>query len=178
MSTEVLVDGIYFTFPNADAVHIFDDSAQYNDVKGWGIKGCDIVLLKNDELWLIEVKDYTYPGASQPQDLVATLASKISGTLGMLHIWSRSENDGDAYEFARRCAKAKRIHAALHVEPKDGGRKEKQVQAVLMPLQGKINMVGKSMKLQGALVSSTFAPNDNAAWTSRRDPTKRAAHQD
>lgn len=177
-SDELLVDGTYFTFPRGWQTAIFDEWPQFVATTDIGLKGCDVLALDGTDLWIIEMKDYTYDGAKQPQDLHTTVGLKAAGTMAVLFALTRNAADSPAKDFALKCSSSTRIHLALHIEVKDGGRGEKQVKAALPPLLGKLKKTQKALGLHKAYVTSTLAPSASTPWTSRRDPSTRAAHTD
>ncbi|MDP9851524.1 hypothetical protein [Corynebacterium lowii] len=178
-SGEVNVDGTFFSFPRDWAVAVFDEWPQYRKAAGGvGLKGVDVVALHERDLWLIEMKDYTYPDAQQPQELPVILGQKAAGTMALLYSLERAKADSEAKEFAVRCRAAKAIHLALHIEVKDAGRKEKQIHGLLSPLTDEIRKVGKTIGLSKTWVTSTLAPNPHTPWRARRDPERRARHVD
>lgn len=177
-SHELLVDGTYFKFPDTWQAEIFDEWPQFRATTELGVKGCDVLALDGQDLWIIEMKDYTYSGAKQPEDLHETVGLKAVGTMALLYSLTRSVSDSGAKQFAIKCSSSVRIHLALHVEMKDGGRKGKQTKAMLMPLLGKLKKTQKSLGLHKAYVTSTLEPSPHTPWTSRRDPATRARHSD
>ncbi|MGI6878754.1 hypothetical protein [Microbacterium sp. gxy059] len=176
---ELEIDGTFFAFPDHWDVDVFDTWNQFAKAAGeLGLQGCDVVACGDGALWIIEMKDYTYDGADQPQDLARTVGLKAAGTMATLYALQRSTAQSAAQEFAVRSAGASRIHLVLHVEVKDGGRKAKQIRAVLMPLEMKLKKVGKALGLSASYVTSTLAPDPRTPWTARRDPSTRAQHRD
>jgi hypothetical protein len=178
-SEELLIDGTFFKFPPSWQTEVFDEWPQYKRAAGeLELRGCDVLALDGQDLWIIEMKDYTYEGASQPQDLHKTVGQKAAGTLALLFALSRTAADSPAKEFAIKCASSTRVNLALHVIVKDGGRREKQIKAVLLPVKQKLDRSKKALGLHKAHVTSTLAPNANTPWSARRDPHTRAAHSD
>lgn len=176
---EIRVDGTYFTFPDGWQVDTFDEWPQFHRAAGaLGIKGCDLIALNDDELWIIEVKDYTYTDTDQPPDLAKTVGLKAAGTMALLYALARTTADSTAKEFAIKCASSTRIHLALHVDVKDGGRRRREIKPVLSPILTKLRHYQKSLGLHKAHVTSTLAPSGSTPWTARRDPATRAAHAD
>ncbi|GAA1868930.1 hypothetical protein [Myceligenerans crystallogenes] len=176
--TEVLVDGTWFMFPADWRTEVFDELPQYKKATQLGLEGCDVVALDGLDLWLIEMKDYTYPGAHQPDDLANTVGRKAAGTMALLYALARATSDSPARDLAVVCSAANRIHLALHIDIKDAGRGAKQVQPVLMPLQDKLRRAQKALGIHKAYVTSTLAPNSATPWTARREPTTRSLHED
>lgn len=179
MPEEINVDGTFFEFPESWLISQFDTAPQFKAASGpLGIKGCDIVAIDGSTLWLIEMKDYTYEEASQPQDLAQVVGQKAAGTMSMLYALERTENESSAKTFAQACKSTQRIHLALHIEVKDGGRKAAQILAVLAPLKEKLQSSQKALGLSKAYVTTTLAPNAATPWSSRRDPATRQRHSD
>lgn len=173
------IDGTNFTFPGSWTVSIFDEWPQFRKLAGpLGIQGVDIVAIDGSTLWLIEMKDYTYPGAKAPEELPMTLGRKAIGTMAVLFALGRSTSDSEAHDFALNCQSANEIILALHIEVKDGGRKAAQVEPLLMPLQSEIRKMQKLLGLAKSWVTSTLAPNGNTPWTATRMPNTRSAHAD
>ncbi|WP_462417169.1 hypothetical protein [Kytococcus sp. Marseille-QA3725] len=179
MANALSVDGTILTFPAAWDLLAFDDTPEYSDARGFGIKGCDVVAIDGDDLWLIEVKDYTYPGARPPQDLPDEIVRKVIGTMGLLALWSRAPEVSDRMGFGRRAMACSSIRIALHVEFPDKGRGR----ALLMkPLSDqKDRLVTKARKplrvhKHDVVVTSSLAPAPGAPWTGRRDPDTRERH--
>ena len=177
--TEITVDGTVFTFPEDWDVSVFDEWPQYRKVAGMlGIPGCDIVARDGETLWIIEMKDYTYPAAAAPTDLAEAVARKTLGTMALLYALQRNPAQSQAQEFARRSARTTRVRMVLHIEVKDGGRKGKQVSGPLMAWKSKLEAHRKALGLDKCEVTSTLMPSPHTPWTARRDPTTRRAHSD
>ncbi|GAB2492980.1 hypothetical protein GCM10027063_35850 [Promicromonospora xylanilytica] len=176
--TEMLIDGTYFTFPAGWRTQLFDELPQFKRTTWLGIRGCDVVALNGDELWLIEMKDYTYPGAHEPNDLAVVAGTKAAGTMALLYALARADSDSTARDLAIACSGSARIHLALHVDVRDGGRGAKEIEPVLMPLLDKLRRAQKALGLHKAHVTSTLAPSPATPWTARRDPATRPLHAD
>lgn len=144
MNTMLKIDGTFFQFPEGWKTTVFDEWPQYlKPASSLGLKGCDILAINGGTLWIIEVKDYTYPDAKQPEDLATVVGQKAIGTMALLYALQRSKNDSAAVRFARACAVTTEIKLALHIEIKDGGRKERQVRPLLMSLEQNYKISGK-----------------------------------
>lgn len=173
------VDGTLFTFPALWVVGIFDEWPQYTKAAGTlGMEGCDIVAFDGEVLWLIEMKDYTYPGARQPGDLAKTVGRKAMGTMALLFSLERSAAESEAQRFAQACRSASKVHLALHIDVKDGGRKSRQIQSLLMPLQDKLRKAQKALGISKSFVTSTLSPDPHTPWHAMRDPATRDRHTD
>lgn len=174
---ELNIDGTIFTFPEDFKVSPFDTWKQYQRLTPLGISGCDIVAYARKTLWIIEVKDYTYPGSSVPGDLPELIALKAHGTMGVLYALQRTKAQSEAQEFAVACAEGREIRVVLHIEVKDGGRKGKHIMGPLMALQQKLKKRCDPLGLSKCHVTSTFAPSVTH-WKTRRDPATRGRHSD
>ena len=172
------VDGTIFEFPEHWRVSIFDEWEQFKrPASELHLKGCDIVAFDGETLWLIEVKDYTYLDASIPKDLTQIVGQKAAGTMALLYALERREAESHAVEFARACSQTTRINLVLHIEVKDGGRKE-YVPTLLAPFKNKLSSVGRSLGLAKSLISSSAVSSSNIRWDARRDPQTRVLHSD
>ena len=94
------VDGSVFSFEDGWDVTKYDEWPYFRNVlnpikdpEGGGMRGCDIVALHGDDLWLIEAKDYAYKDAKVPHVLVAIVAEKVMDTLAGLHAGTRDEHE-------------------------------------------------------------------------------------
>lgn len=173
------IDGTLFSFPDDWRIEVFDEWPQYKKAASeLGLRGCDVLCLDDTTLWIVEMKDYTYPGASQPSDLDRIVGEKAAGTMALLYALQRNPSESDAQKFARACKDVTRIHLAMHIEVKDGGRKAKQVGPLLMPLKNKLRKMQMALGISKSFVTSTHAPNSAVGWTSRRDPDGRQLHLD
>jgi len=66
---ELDVDGAVFCFPDDWEASKFDEWSYFRSVMsrivdplGRAPHGCDVVVLHDGDLWLIEAKDYSHPG--------------------------------------------------------------------------------------------------------------------
>ena len=157
---------------------IFDEWPQFSDTTRFGNKGCDVVALDGEDLWLIEMKDYTYPGAGAPGNLHDKIGLKAAGTMAVLFAQARTHQDSAAKDFALSCAGVKRIHLALHIQPKTGGRPQRYHAPLLQPHLDKLKQISRALGLHKAHVTSTLSPHANTPWSAYRDPADRARHTD
>ena len=173
------VDGIVFSFQHGWTLAPFDVWPQFTKLAGsYGIQGCDILALKGDDLWFIEVKDYTYDGAKPPKDLPTTVANKAIGTLATICAVSKSAENTPERKFSRSCLKAKRFKIALHIEVKDGGLKDKMGISLLAPLKQGIRKVRNQLEFDDFALSNHWRSPQGLPWTAARDPRNRAKHSD
>jgi hypothetical protein len=114
------VDGIRFTFASGWLVSRWDESAfhlRFCNV-GSGTKSCDLVAIppEGDEIWLVEVKDYSEHGRMKSIALETEVAEKVKGTLsGLWAAWNQANAD-DERDLARRARRRKEIRVVLHLE--------------------------------------------------------------
>lgn len=175
MSIELVVDGTRFRFPEGWRAEKFDEWRHFKAVSGYGIQGCDIAAVNSEELWLIEVKDYTYPGAREPKDLDKTIARKAVGTLALLSALARSQNESDAQQLSRNSQACTKIILTLHIEP-NTARRARNTAGPYTALQQNLRRVAKKLNLAHSVVTSTQLPAPNVPWSSQRDPETRAQH--
>lgn len=55
------------------------------------MRGCDVVAVGGKTLWLIEMKDYIYPGTTPPGDLSTVIGQKAAGILALLFALQRRD---------------------------------------------------------------------------------------
>ena len=96
--SRLVESNLVFTFPAEWTVRKYDDTAAYQSLSGHGLKGVDfIALAPNDQLWLIEVKNYR-PRISPrngreyradrkpPEQLVRQIAGKFTDSQRLIRI--------------------------------------------------------------------------------------------
>lgn len=171
------VDGTLFAFPGDWALVKFDELPQFvKAAGGLGLKGCDIAAVDGDRLWIIEVKDYTYPDAKIPSDLADTVGLKAVGTMAMLYSLERQHADSGAKTFALAASRTTSIVLALHIDVPDGARGARHAAGPLIAMKQHLHRVGRTLGLSRAIITSTLVRDDRAPWTARRDPRTRSRH--
>lgn len=78
------VDGRHYEFPSDTAVEKLDEWETYRPVSNSAVACVDIAAIKDESLYLIEVKDYDHPGVEQPDNLAEIVTRKVLGALGVL----------------------------------------------------------------------------------------------
>ena len=81
-------------------------------------KAVDFVAFEDgsdDQLWLIELKDYRIHRRTKAGDLFLEIASKVRDTLASLYIAQRKE-EVDVHSFVKMAAAKKRMRIVLHLE--------------------------------------------------------------
>lgn len=172
-SAPLNVDGTLFTFAPGVQAEQFDEWDYYKRLSSNSIRGCDVVALQGKTLWLIEVKDYTYPNAQGVPDLEETLVRKFVGTMGVLYALQRAPQDSAPIEFSRACAKATTIRLALHIELKPG---KKDIAWQMATLQDDLRKAMKPLNVAGFRITSSQVKIPNVPWTAERDPETRDKH--
>lgn len=166
----VEVDGIRFTFDDGWLVSRWDETAFHRRFSrvGAGTKACDLVAIPpdGDDLWLVEVKDYSVHPRTKQMSLETEIGEKAKGTLsGLWAAWGRANVDEER-ELARRARRRKNIRVVLHLEQR----------AVPSRLYPDVKLAADlRMKLKQAvhpidphaLISSSDRPG-NVAWTAER----------
>lgn len=113
------VDGNNFEFDRDWDVLVYDKWGFYTGLSGGPLasKGCDLVALHDDILYLIEAKDYTYPpGTTMPkvQDLSVTVARKGFDTLA--GIFAGAKLGGQHASFCAKATQCRKIVLCLSIE--------------------------------------------------------------
>ena len=178
MSIECAVDGSIFSFEEGWQVEKLDDwpEQQKLTAEPFCSKGCDIVAVKDKSLWMVEVKDYTYPGAKPPSNLVETVGLKVFHSLAVLHAVAHWGGD-ERRRFSRMALRCRRARVCLAVELPDNGRGLQGVEQPLAHLKADLKRVTKRLNIHGPVISNSRLPND-VPWHVRRDPTTRHRHAD
>lgn len=178
MSESVEVDGSIFTFPSGWELAKIDEwPEQKRLTRGpFNSKACDLVALSGSVLWIIEAKDYTYPGAKVPADLAETVGVKVFHSLAILHAVAQW-GSGDHQQFSSRAVSCTDARLCLAVELRDGGRKLIAVQTPLAALRDKLRKVTKMLNVSHPVVSNSHCPN-GVPWKVSRIASTRRAHTD
>ena len=113
-------DKLTFEFPNNWRAIKYDETTFYQKhfQKLANSKAVDFVACEiggNDELWLIELKDYRIHPRTKAGDLFLEIASKVRDTLASLYLAQRKE-EVDVYDFVKIASEKKRIRIVLHLE--------------------------------------------------------------
>lgn len=178
MPTEVLVDGSYFTFASGWEVQKLDEWPEQAKLTAvpFQAKACDLVALRDGELWLVEAKDYTYEAAVVPKDLAQIVGLKVFSSLAILHAVARW-GSGERQEFCERALAVDEARVCLAVELPDGGRKLQGVERPLAELKSALRPVMKKLNVHRPVISNRHFM-DGVPWTIRRDPSTRARRAD
>lgn len=178
MPVETEVDGSFFVFPGGWELEKLDEWPEQKKATRppFHSKGCDLVAMKDGELWLIEAKDYTYPGAEVPDDLADKVGLKIFHSLAVLHAVARW-GEGNRQEFSTRALACQDARVCLAVELPDGGRRLMGVATPLAGLKDKLKRVTRKLNVHRPVVSNSHRLN-GVPWKIRRDPRTRDAHLD
>ncbi|SHJ91764.1 hypothetical protein SAMN05421803_111101 [Nocardiopsis flavescens] len=178
MPVEVQVDGSFFTFSDGWELEKLDEwpAQKLATQAPFHSKGCDLVALKDGELWLIEAKDYTYPGARVPDDLTDKVGLKFFHSLALLHVVARW-GEGSHREYSLKALACRRARVCLAVELPDGGRRLIGVATPLAGLQDKLKRVTRKLRIHHPVVSNSHRTN-GVPWEVRRDPGTRGRHSD
>lgn len=182
----VNVDGVQFEFPDRVTFCKFDELPEYQRSAGvFEHKGCDLVVVDEHTLWLVEVKDYDHSGRTESEpragDLAKIVGQKVLGTMACLYQWQRTNDDTEAASIARQAMDATKICVVLHIEPKSAGhgtpKRQKRRKSILPSyVQSLKNLVNRgALKVEGAYIATNGAhyANRDLPWISRRDPDTR-----
>ena len=81
-----------------------------------GSKAVDILCVKGDVSWLIEIKDYRQHLRTNPSDIADELAIKVRDTLAGLAAAAKAANNADHRKLAQHALKNCRWRVMLHLE--------------------------------------------------------------
>lgn len=178
MVVEAEVDGSFFTFPDGWELEKLDEWREQQKVTQppFHSKGCDLVAMRDTTLWLIEAKDYTYPGAKVPDDLADKVGLKVFHSLAILHAVARW-GVGSRQEFSVRALACQEARVCLAVELPDRGRRMIGVATPLANLKNELKRVTRKLNVHRPVVSNSHMMN-GVPWKIRRDPRTRDKHAD
>jgi len=115
-----LVEGrLSFEFKEVDFAEKYDDwehyRNQYNSACG-SSKGVDFVVLKDGEIWLIEIKDFRQHRRTKAIDLADEIALKVRDTMaGLVSAKFLARNCGEA-SASNAALSCKKLRVAFHLE--------------------------------------------------------------
>ncbi|CAL9509267.1 hypothetical protein SUDANB121_03616 [Nocardiopsis dassonvillei] len=178
MPVEAEIDGSLFTFPDGWELEKPDEWPEQRRAtqSPFHSEGCDLVAMKDGVLWLIEVKDYTYPGAEVPDDLAEKVGLKFFHSPAVLHMVARW-GQGGRRDFSLAALACPETRVRLAVELPDGGRRLIGVATPLAGLKDKLRRVTKRLNVHRPIVSDSHVMN-GVPWEVRRNPGSRREHAD
>lgn len=108
-SMQVQVDGRKYIFPDDTKSKKLDESTTYDLLRGDGFPCVDIATIRNDALYLIEVKDYDHPSTKEPMEegLVKAITQKVYGSLSVLTLLKFSDDSNVSQAYANEMDFAK-----------------------------------------------------------------------
>lgn len=171
----VVVDGNVFEFEDTCRVEKYDEWPFYRDrvlrsVENGAAKGCDLVAIDGDVLYLIEGKDYTAPaGTTMPKvdALATTVSTKGFHTLAGLRAGAHLSGHPQQ-EFCRAALACSRIVLCLAVEPP--GKPNSRLWSQDKPLGDLKTALRRRVRYLDArpMVISNHSSHDGLPWTSHR----------
>lgn len=182
MSLEIEVDGQIFEFIDGWSVSKIDEWPLYRKHQIEGQKACDLVALQDNELLLIEVKDYSYPGtvAKDATQLAIEITQKVLGSMALIFSLSHTAAHGrgqlEEREISRLTLKnslrvvvvaSVELHLA-HKKVGDGDYLKvlkNQLRKFLSPYVDRIE------------IDSSATPSRPESFTHRRNSERRARYQ-
>ncbi|MCE8012941.1 hypothetical protein [Billgrantia desiderata] len=119
MTTTLTEQQLAFTFADGVEASQYDDWSFYRNqfiaVCG-GTKAVDFVCLDEDQVWLIEVKDYRQHRRTKAIDLGDEVADKVRDTLAGLVAAGCNANDAEEQRLAGLALRRSRLRVVLHLE--------------------------------------------------------------
>ena len=170
--TSIVVDRFQFQLPAGWRVLDYDKCTFYREHFN-GIassKASDLLAISpsNDELWLVEVKDYRRHRRTKPINIFAEIARKARDTLAGLAAARIRAYDTDTRSFAGSAARVMRIRIVLLLE--QPSRPSKLFPLVVDPANGRValkkavkaidphSLLGNSAELAAKTVWTITAP--------------------
>ena len=156
----IAVEKLTFSFPKSWQVSKYDDWSFYRNQfskQDNGIKAVDLLAISDEkDAYLIEVKDYRYPGSEPPSALAEVVAGKVRDTLAALLPARLNANDSDEKSLARALLGCRTLRIVLHIEQNRDG-------IDLADIKQKLKPKVKAIDPQPTIVSK--ARMRNLAWT-------------
>lgn len=178
MGIEINIDGSLFTFPDGWDIEKLDEWSEQKRLTRPPFQsiGCDFVALKEGEIWLVEVKDYSFPGATVASDLAEIVGLKVFHSLAILHAVAHW-GTGKHQRFSRKALNATSATVCLAIELPDKGRKQIALATPITYLKEELRKVARLMGANRPVVSNSYV-NVTVPWDIRRDPKTRRSHAD
>lgn len=139
-------------------------------------KGCDIVAVCGDELWLIEAKDYDRKSMKETRpkstELATTIARKGFDTLAGLQVGSRYQPNPEVADICRQAVNCKKVIVCATIEPSTAISSNHYDRQFLHQIreQLKRNTAGYADKVY---VTQNRDEKAWKKWSSHKDPSSR-----
>lgn len=118
MTHTALVDGVRLTLRAGGWVWKYDDSSfhrgQFQGFAG-GSKAVDAIVLLDETLWLIELKDFRRSRRSKPSTVFFEVAAKVKATLAGLAVARVRANDSEDRRRAKAAMSCRSIRVVLQL---------------------------------------------------------------
>lgn len=177
MTVDIYCDGNVFSFAPEWVVRAYDEEPDFQAISGcpFAPKACDIVALRQNELYLIEAKDYDYPTAVMPTDLSDVVARKAFDTLAGLSAFSRCSVNHDFRHFAQRAQQCDTLTVCLTVELRGDSLNASPNNEVRAAIRDKLHSNVRRFTNRKPIVTSNR--HQVAPWSSWRDPASRECRE-
>jgi hypothetical protein len=120
MTTALQVERLTFTFPADWHASKYDDWSFYRNQFARqydGIQAVDVLATDpNGTAYLIEVKDYRYPGVERPSQLPRAIANKVLMTLAAMLPAKLNGNDPAERDMAKSVLTCQKLRVIAHIE--------------------------------------------------------------
>ncbi|MCY3536482.1 MAG: hypothetical protein OXI08_01650 [Cyanobacteria bacterium MAG IRC4_bin_6] len=118
--TEITEGNLTFRFPDGCQASQYDHWSfyknQFQSVTSDSTKAVDILCIKGDTSWLIEIKDHRQHTRQKLIDIADETAIKVRNTLAGLAAAAKVANDVDQRELAKTALATSRWRVVLHLE--------------------------------------------------------------
>ena len=122
--TKITEGDLTFSFPSDCQASKYDDWSfyrkQFTSVAG-SSKAVDILCVKGDTSWLIEIKDYRQYPRTKLIDIADELAMKVRDTLAGLAAAAKAANEADQRKLAQQALNNRHWRVVLHLEQQATG---------------------------------------------------------
>lgn len=173
-------DGSIYDFPDdiCEVLPSFDEQSFYRRLSKLPAKGCDIVAMREGDLYLIEAKDYAHanPGKSRKpfEELAPEVARKAFDTLAALVVGAHTASDDQIRRFCSRALQYRNLFVVATVELVRNPHNEREVgesrryRALLRErLEG---LVKRPLGVKQVLVTGNGCSDRGKFWASHWSP--------
>lgn len=173
---------ILFRFPSYALVEKMDEWPSYRNLKVSDEKCCDFGVIIDNNIYLIEVKDYTYPDANTPNsnNLSGSIAHKFLGSFAALFA-NRFSNNLNEKNFSEKAQKCDNVFICVHVEIPFSNRNRSRIKPASSYRANLKDELYRKLKSyissrSNVIVVSHEDCSNKACWQAHRNPNSRKRH--
>ena len=128
------------------------------------VKSVDIVSVKSNASWLIEIKDYRQHRRTKAIDIADDVALKLRDTLAKLTVAARNGNDIQEREHAQQALASQKWRVVLHLEQSPTPRRLWKNPINPAALLSKLSRILKAIDAH-SLICNRNTPQQQIPWT-------------